>query len=496
MGATAADNINSYPNSYPLSQSAKLRNAITQAGIRTHLQAIENIANASPNLNVAPGNPGFVTARDYVVNTLKAAGYSPVVTAFQFPYYRVNALPVFQEVDSGGNLVHQYQYVTDFLLATYSASADVTRQVQPVDVVVPIGSNLPNTSTSGCEASDFAGFTAGNIALIQRGTCSFLQKATNAQNAGASGVILFNEGQANRTGVIDATLGQPGFHIPVIGVNYATGADLVTRSRSGPVYVHIQDDTASDFRTSWNVSADTKSGSAQHLVLLTSTLGGDFAQGFVGTAPNIGKGYIDTSQEGSVAADLLIAQQISKLGIKPENKVRFVFWGQGTYGPQTFVQNASPSDLASIRADLSLDYIGATNYVRFVFNGSGSVYPDPNGLPPASAAIENVFNNYFGALGLPTSPYAAANSGDRYNFTANQTGVPVGGLYSGGFDIKTPAQQAIYGGTANQYDNPCEAVALTDTLCDTLSNNVDLGFLQQEAQAAAHAVLAFSNQNN
>ena len=43
-------------------------------------------------------------------------------------------------------------------------------------------------------ADDFAGFPAGAIALIQRGGCSFALKAHNAQAAGASAVIIFNQG--------------------------------------------------------------------------------------------------------------------------------------------------------------------------------------------------------------------------------------------------------------------------------------------------------------
>ena len=76
---------------------------------------------------------------------------------------------------------------------TYSGSGNVTAPVQGVDLVLP-PSPTPS-STSGCEASDFAGFTSGNIALIQRGTCTFQVKAELAQAAGASGVIIFNEGQ-------------------------------------------------------------------------------------------------------------------------------------------------------------------------------------------------------------------------------------------------------------------------------------------------------------
>jgi PA domain len=40
---------------------------------------------------------------------------------------------------------------------------------------------------------------AAGIALIQRGTCTFHDKALNAQTAGAVGVIVFNERQPERT---------------------------------------------------------------------------------------------------------------------------------------------------------------------------------------------------------------------------------------------------------------------------------------------------------
>ena len=44
----------------------------------------------------------------------------------------------------------------------------------------------------GCEAADFIGFTAGNIALIDRGACQFDLKINNAGDAGATAVIIGN----------------------------------------------------------------------------------------------------------------------------------------------------------------------------------------------------------------------------------------------------------------------------------------------------------------
>ena len=65
----------------------------------------------------------------------------------------------------------------------------------------------PGATTSGCEAADFAGMPAGSIALMQRGTCTFGQKADNANAAGAVAAIIFNDGgDAGRVAVINGTL--------------------------------------------------------------------------------------------------------------------------------------------------------------------------------------------------------------------------------------------------------------------------------------------------
>ena len=87
---------------------------------------------------------------------------------------------------------------------TGTGTGDVTGNVVPVDInLVP-----PRATTSGCEAADFAGFPAGAIALIQRGTCNFSVKALNAEAAGAGAVIIFNQGDTPlREGLIVGTLG-------------------------------------------------------------------------------------------------------------------------------------------------------------------------------------------------------------------------------------------------------------------------------------------------
>jgi PA domain/Leishmanolysin len=90
-------------------------------------------------------------------------------------------------------------------------------------------SNNPANSTSGCEAADFTGFTKGNIALLQRGTCLFVEKVDNATAAGAVGVIMLNQGNTpERKGIFGATsTGLPGVSVPFdLGVTFANTQGL------------------------------------------------------------------------------------------------------------------------------------------------------------------------------------------------------------------------------------------------------------------------------
>lgn len=119
---------------------------------------------------------------------------------------------------------------------TFSGTGDVTAVAQFVDVQIPPGST-PGSSTSGCEAADFAGFAAGRIAVIQRGTCSFAVKAANAQAAGASAVVIFNEGQPGATGLFTGTLGGPGITIPVVSTSFEVAQQLF--SQGGPVTLRV-----------------------------------------------------------------------------------------------------------------------------------------------------------------------------------------------------------------------------------------------------------------
>jgi hypothetical protein len=91
--------------------------------------------------------------------------------------------------------------------------------------------------TTGCSTAPFtnAADIRGKIALIDRGTCPFTQKASNAQAAGALGVILAND----RPGGIIPVGNDPSITLPVVAVQQTEGLALKKALGEGPVNVRM-----------------------------------------------------------------------------------------------------------------------------------------------------------------------------------------------------------------------------------------------------------------
>ena len=84
--------------------------------------------------------------------------------------------------------------------------------------------------------ADVAGLDlTGKVALIQRGSISFSEKAANVAAAGAEAAIVFNNAPGNFPG----TLGEQG-SIPVISISGEDGATLLDRMKGGPVSATVE----------------------------------------------------------------------------------------------------------------------------------------------------------------------------------------------------------------------------------------------------------------
>ena len=114
----------------------------------------------------------------------------------------------------------------------------------PVTLPAPITGNVvvaedaanPDgpTTTDGCSPFTNAADVAGNIAMVDRGTCTFVQKAQNAKAAGVSALIIGNRDDSP-IGFSDADTTLP----PTVSIGLTDREAIRTALGSGPVEVTI-----------------------------------------------------------------------------------------------------------------------------------------------------------------------------------------------------------------------------------------------------------------
>jgi hypothetical protein len=115
----------------------------------------------------------------------------------------------------------RYVEGTDYFVAEYSGSGDVTARLQAVDLVLPPG---PRRARPPAAASPRTSPTSrtGNIALVQRGTCDFSVKAQNASDAGAAASSSSTRARRDAHETLNPTLGdQFSDRLPGVGTSFA-----------------------------------------------------------------------------------------------------------------------------------------------------------------------------------------------------------------------------------------------------------------------------------
>lgn len=93
---------------------------------------------------------------------------------------------------------------------------------------VVLANDGSGTTSDACEA--VSGTVAGKIALVDRGTCTFVSKALNVQTAGATGMIVANNVGGND--IIGMASTDPSVTIPAVMISQNDGAAL--RALSAP----------------------------------------------------------------------------------------------------------------------------------------------------------------------------------------------------------------------------------------------------------------------
>ncbi|HKX95626.1 MAG TPA: M28 family peptidase [Methylibium sp.] len=432
----------------------KLLACVTLQGVRAHQAALQQIADAN-NGTRAAGTPGYDGSLDYVRARLVAAGYQVSLQGFPYTFFPASTLQQVAPVSA----THETGSFTG------SGDGSVTADVVAVDI------NLapPRDTTSGCEAADFTGFPAGAIALVQRGTCTFAVKVLNAEAAGASAVIIFNQGNTpDREGLIVGSLTTTVAAIPVVGASFASGVALAQPASRATVTVPLPQPM-----TQYNLLAESAAGDPGNVVMAGAHLDSVLA----------GPGINDNGS--GTAALLEVALQMAKA--KPRNKLRFAWWGaaeSGLTGSTAYVTGLSEAQRRAITLYLDFDAVGSPNHVFFVYDGDNSDAMGAGAGPEGSEFIEQTFARFYRERSIPFKGTDFSGGSDYGPFVA--VGIPSGGLTTVAEGLKTAEEASIWGGTAGIAYDPCYHLA-----CDTLDNNNDRA-LDVNADAIAYAMLKYA----
>jgi hypothetical protein len=482
---------------------SKLLPCIQQNDLWNHMQAFQAIADANPGPDGHPsrnsGEPGYKASVDYVANVMKAAGYNVTIQTYKFTYYAYKSEPTLSEVSP---ISHNYVLSTDW--NSGQSTGTTTAALQPAGGIVIPPTATPSSS-SGCTASDFSGFVPGRIALIQRGTCTFGTKVQNAQAAGATGVIIFNEGNPGRTSVFAGSLqdaaGNPIIPtIPVAFTSFAIGDDLYDQYQNAvksgsalPVMSLNIDAIVKPNTDDYNVIADSPGGDKNHVLVVDAHLDAIY-----------GAGMLDNA---SGSATILDVAQMMK-NVTPLNKVRFIWFGGeelGLLGSHYYVNNLSSTALSHIGYDLDADVMATPNYLIGILDPAGPDLFDrstttattfPNRVYKASLVSRDQSVDYFNSIGL-NHEFISPTGTDAYSF--NLAGIPASGLLTGQDCCKSQEEVNLFGGEVGNYeghlgsfDGGC--VDNPFLWCDNLDNN-DPRVLTFMSKAFANTVvrMAFDN---
>ena len=338
---------------------------IAGRGLGEHLEALQRIADEHSG-NRAAGTPGERATAEYVAGRLRAAGYRVAVEEVSVPAFRERSEP---RLTAGSR---SYEART----LRFSGSGTITGTVRAAGL--------------GCSAEAVATLRRGDVALIQRGTCTFRAKALAAQRAGAVAVLIADAEP------VSGSLQRTGIRVPVLAVG-ASAAGLAGER------VRVAVDASSTIRRSPSVIGEAGAAGARRVLM---------AGGHLDSVPE-GPGLNDNGS--GVAALLEIAEELGGRQVPDGMALRFAFWGAeevGLVGSRRYVDGLSRSERRRIAAYINLDMVGSPDGEPAVYDGN--------------AAIEAALRRHVGR-DVPQRDLGGAS--DHAPFAA--AGIPVGGIFTG-----------------------------------------------------------------
>ncbi|KAL8786759.1 MAG: hypothetical protein Q9213_002580 [Squamulea squamosa] len=430
----------------PLVQSNPLRRGLLRSNLLAKSDILEGFAYATPERNRVFGGPGHNATINYIYDQIASLG----------GYYDIQFQP-FVELYTAGNASLKVGGIDQGAgLFTYSPSGRFT---QPLVLV----------ANFGCAALHL-------LAKLRSSPVVPANLDSNPPLLGAAGavaaVIYDNIDEPSLAGTLGAAVRPEGPLIPTAGITLANGTALKNQLTEGASLVaDINVNSIRENRTTYNVIAQTKGGDPNNVLVLTAHT----------DSVDAGPGINDNGS-GSVGI-LEVAIQLAKYSVN--NAIRFVWVSAeefGLLGSEFYVASLSDAEKAKIRLNLNFDMIASPNYKYGIYDGDGDTF-NVTGAP-GSAEAEKLFKDYFtNDAGLKWVPEEFDGRSDYGPFA--DAGIAAGGLFTGAEGIKTPEEQALFGGKAGvAYDVNYHQAG------DNVRNlNMD-AFIQND-KAIAHAVATY-----
>jgi Zn-dependent M28 family amino/carboxypeptidase len=469
---------------------AKLVECIQKDSLWQHLKAFQVIADANPDLkghgNRNTGTPGYKASVAYVAGLMQAAGYTVSIQSYPWRDFRIEGKP---RLAVGS---HTYRLGHDWFVARLSGSGNITAPAQPVT------SSRENSkdANSGCAATDFAGFLAGRIALLERGTCDTDVQVANAEAAGAAGVILYNtpgiagdrSGKSREDGGAFPAMPAEPATIPVAGVvSYALGAAILRQYESGNApQVHLDIKAHQRSGTDYNLIADSPNGDPDKIVVVDGHLDAIY-----------GAGMLDNASGSTTMLEIALALA----NTSTKNRLRYIWFGGeelGLLGSKYYTTTISPKELRRIVFDIDADVTATPNYDVLVADPGNAFNVDrfPPNVVPDSKVGNRAFADYFRSVGIPSRNARTGNDGTDSNAFA-RVGVPNTGILTQQDCCKHDWEIDLWGGYPGNYEGKVPGhnggcVDYPHRWCDNLSNN-DPKVLTFVSKAVAAVTLKLAN---
>lgn len=319
------------------------------------------------------GTPPVEKARDYLIARYREAGYVTEVGTFTYPKF----------LDNGSTLT-----VGGTQLRGRALIGSIAGQSKALLVAVP-GVGTPE---------DFASVNVkGAIAIVRRGTIRFLDKARNAEKAGALGLVIVN----NSPGELSGTLGGK-IPLPVLTLSADQGEPLLKQVLTERLEVTLNVNTERRNITGYNVIAHLPGVKAPQILL-----GGHYDSVWGSPGAN--------DNASGTAVVLELARRIA--GTPLANQAWFVaFDGEedGLHGSKAFVNSAEPEFLKGLQAMLNFDMVGVNE--KLLVTGSAELTALAQKADPKISTFIDIGNSDHTSFALAGVPVVFFYRGQEPNY--------------------------------------------------------------------------------